>query len=95
MPLPLRCEVTRQAAACVARRLAAGALVHPARSILFAAHCCVLVHSNSGTDSGADAHADAAQVKEQGFHDKLGQEQAIVEGYEPDASVAFIEVGRC
>ncbi|GIL47101.1 hypothetical protein Vafri_4014 [Volvox africanus] len=33
----------------------------------------------------------ADQVKQQRFHDRLNQEQAIVEGYEPDASVAFIE----
>lgn len=32
------------------------------------------------------------QVREQLFHDRLNQEQAIVEGYEPEASVAFIEV---
>ncbi|GIL70610.1 hypothetical protein Vretimale_3719 [Volvox reticuliferus] len=33
----------------------------------------------------------ADQVKQQRFHDRLNQEQAIVEGYEPEASVAFIE----
>ncbi|KXZ47472.1 hypothetical protein GPECTOR_35g910 [Gonium pectorale] len=33
----------------------------------------------------------AARAKEQLFHDRLNQEQAIVEGYEPEASVAFIE----
>ncbi|PNW75167.1 hypothetical protein CHLRE_12g515550v5 [Chlamydomonas reinhardtii] len=33
----------------------------------------------------------AERVREQLFHDRLNQEQAIVEGYEPEASVAFIE----
>ncbi|EFJ51049.1 hypothetical protein VOLCADRAFT_103690 [Volvox carteri f. nagariensis] len=33
----------------------------------------------------------ADRVKQQPFHDRLNQEQAMVEGYEPEASVAFIE----
>ncbi|KAG2453701.1 hypothetical protein HYH02_001913 [Chlamydomonas schloesseri] len=33
----------------------------------------------------------AERVREQLFHDRLNQEQAIVEGYEPEASVSFIE----
>ncbi|GLC59251.1 hypothetical protein PLESTB_001466600 [Pleodorina starrii] len=33
----------------------------------------------------------AEQVKQQAFHDRLNKEQAIVEGYEPEANVAFIE----
>ena len=32
------------------------------------------------------------QVKQQGFHDRLKQEFDIVEGYDTEASVAFIEV---
>ena len=34
------------------------------------------------------------KVKLQGFHDRLKQEFDIVEGYDTEASVAFIEV-RC
>lgn len=32
------------------------------------------------------------QGKDPLFHERLSQEQAIVEGYQPEASVAFIEV---
>jgi hypothetical protein len=35
------------------------------------------------------------QVKQQAFHDRLKQEFDAVEGYDTEASVAFIEARSC